>query len=91
MLVAGDLFQTRNPNADAEQAVDEFFKAANEAKLPVAVIAGNHDSPRRLEALAGFMRNHNIHIIGRPGAADAGGVVTIDARGARKVVASSRL
>src|SRR5690606_2543353 len=48
VLVAGDLFDTFNPSADA---VDLFYKAlrklADNGKRPVIAIAGNHDSPDR--------------------------------------------
>src|SRR5690606_7446117 len=72
-LVAGDLYHSRNP--------------ATEARLPVVVIAGNHDSPRRLDAIAGFMRNHRVHIVGRPRRPEEGGVVTVDVGSERMVVA----
>src|SRR5690606_22364381 len=87
VLVAGDLFHTRSPSAEAEEAVYEFFKRATEAGLPVVVVAGNHDSPRRLDAIAGFMRTKGIHIVGRPKGPRDGGVVTLDVGGERMVVA----
>src|SRR5690606_9440929 len=87
VLVAGDLYHSRNPGAEAEAAVFEFFRRATEARLPVVVIAGNHDSPRRLDAIAGFMRNHRVHIVGRPRRPEEGGVVTVDVGSERMVVA----
>lgn len=87
VLVAGDLFHTRNPSAEAEEAVYEFFRRAAEAGLPAVVVAGNHDSPRRLDAIAGFMRTKGIHIVGRPRRPSEGGVVTVDVGGERMVVA----
>jgi len=87
VLVAGDLYHSRNPGAETEAAVFEFFRRATEARLPVVVIAGNHDSPRRLDAIAGFMRNHRVHIVGRPRRPEEGGVVTVDVGSERMVVA----
>src|SRR5690606_17141777 len=87
VLVAGDLFHTRNPSAEAEAAVFNFFKKATEAGLELVVIAGNHDSPRRLDAMAEFMRNHRIHIVGRARHPRQGGVVNLDIKGERMAVA----
>ena len=87
ILAAGDLFDNRNPSAEAEQAVYEFMREANMAGLPLIIIAGNHDSPRRLDALAEFMRNHNIHIIGKPRGVKDGGLITLNIRGEELKVA----
>ena len=45
VLVAGDLYDTRNPGAEAEAAVYEFFKSLGDANIRSVVIAGNHDAP----------------------------------------------
>jgi len=86
VLVAGDIYHTRNPSAEAEEAVFDFFRRAAEASLPVVAVAGNHDSPRRLDAIAGFLRTRDIHVVGRPKPPAAGGVVTLDVGGERLVV-----
>jgi exonuclease SbcD len=48
-LVAGDLFDTFNP----VEAVDLLYKTlkrlTNNGKRPVVAIAGNHDSPDRID------------------------------------------
>ena len=56
ILVAGDLFDTPNPSADAERAVYEFFLRSGQLGIPSVVIAGNHDSPQRLESVAGLLK-----------------------------------
>lgn len=81
VLAAGDLFDTRNPSADAEHAVWSFFRALGDAGIPSVAIAGNHDSPRRLDAVAGVLRLTRAHIVGEPRSAGAGGVVEFDVRG----------
>ena len=68
VLVAGDLFDTFNPSADA---VDLFYKAlkklADNGKRPVIAIAGNHDSPDRIEAPDPLARECGIVFAGYPG------------------------
>ncbi len=87
VLVAGDLFHTRNPSAEAEEAVYEFLRGVTEAGLPLVAVAGNHDSPRRLDAMAGFMRARGVHLVGRPRASQDGGVLSFDLGGHRMQVA----
>jgi exonuclease SbcD len=64
ILVAGDLFDTPNPSADAERAVYEFFLRSGQLGIPSVVIAGNHDSPQRLESVAGLLKIVNVHPLG---------------------------
>ncbi len=67
VLVAGDLFDTFNPPTEA---VDLFYKtlkrlAAN-GQRPVIAIAGNHDSPDRIEAPDPLARECGIIFAGYP-------------------------
>jgi exonuclease SbcD len=52
VLVAGDLFDRQNPSPDAERVVYDALADLRRAAPRVVVVAGNHDSPRRWEALA---------------------------------------
>ncbi len=64
VLVAGDIYDMPNPSAEAENAVYDFFLALGEAKIPSVVIAGNHDSPQRLESVAGLLSKVRVHLLG---------------------------
>jgi DNA repair protein SbcD/Mre11 len=64
VLVAGDLFDSPNPSADAENAVYEFFLRLGEHNIPSVVIAGNHDSPRRLDSVAGLLGGVGATVLG---------------------------
>lgn len=68
VLVAGDIFDTYNPSAEAEQL---FYEALNlmsdNGRRAVVVIAGNHDSPDRLQAANPISQRHGIYLIGYPG------------------------
>ncbi|MDD4757264.1 MAG: exonuclease subunit SbcD, partial [Prolixibacteraceae bacterium] len=67
VLVAGDLFDTFNPPTEA---VDLFYKTLKrltaDGKRPVIAIAGNHDSPDRIEAPDPLARECGIIFAGYP-------------------------
>ncbi|NPC81309.1 exonuclease subunit SbcD, partial [Pyxidicoccus fallax] len=52
LLVAGDIFDTANPSAEAQAAWYHFVARARRRlpRLDVVVIGGNHDSAARLDA-----------------------------------------
>jgi len=67
VIVAGDLFDTFNPPTEA---VDLFYRTlkrlTNNGKRPVIAIAGNHDSPDRIEAPDPLARECGIIFTGYP-------------------------
>ena len=77
ILVAGDLFDTRNPGADAEAAVYEFFVTTGRAGIPSVVIAGNHDSPSRIDASSSLLSLTNTHAFGEVRVAGQGGAFSL--------------
>ena len=87
-LVAGDLFETSAPTAESETIAWQALLGLAEVAQHVVVIAGNHDNPRRLEALRDLARLGNIHIVAEPRRPDDGGVVDLDVRGQRVNVAA---
>lgn len=68
VLVAGDIFDTYNPPAYAEELYCEALeRLAQGRKRAVVVIAGNHDSPERLTAVSPLALRHGVFIAGVPG------------------------
>ncbi|PTN09629.1 exodeoxyribonuclease I subunit D [Mangrovibacterium marinum] len=67
VLVAGDLFDTFNPPTEA---IDLFYKAlkrlSDNGSRPVIAIAGNHDSPDRIESPDPLARECGIIFAGYP-------------------------
>ncbi|MBU0764906.1 MAG: exonuclease subunit SbcD [Bacteroidetes bacterium] len=67
VIVAGDLFDTYNPPAEA---VDMFYKVmkklSDNGKRAVIAISGNHDSPDRIESPDPLARECGIIFIGYP-------------------------
>jgi exonuclease SbcD len=75
-LIAGDLFDTGSPTPGSEEIVwGHLLQLAEVA--PVALIAGNHDNPARIDALAPLLRMGRITALGGPRSAHDGGVVVI--------------
>lgn len=67
IIVAGDLFDTYNPPTES---VELFYKTlkrlSNNGERPVICIAGNHDSPDRIEAPDPLARENGIIFTGFP-------------------------
>lgn len=79
-LVAGDLFDTAAPTAEAEKIVYAALLALAKTAAHVVVIAGNHDNPRRLEAIEPLLELTNIHALPALARPDAGGVLALEGR-----------
>lgn len=63
VLVAGDVFDTYTPSAEAERIFYEGVKQIAEFSA-VLVISGNHDDYVRLTAASSFASEANVYIVG---------------------------
>jgi len=67
VLIAGDLFDTYNPPAEA---TDLFYRSlkrlSKEGSRPIFAISGNHDSPERIQAPDPLARECGIFFSGYP-------------------------
>ncbi len=67
ILMAGDVFDTVNPPAAAEQLFYESAaRLSDGGKRPLFFISGNHDNPDRLSAASPLAGKHGIHLFGLP-------------------------
>lgn len=80
VLVAGDLFETAAPSPESEGIVYRALLDLAQV-APVVVIGGNHDNPRRLQAVAPLLSLGRVTVLGQPAAPHEGGVVRLDAGG----------
>lgn len=80
VLIGGDVFDTQTTAPEAEKLVYDFFARLIPERIACVVIAGNHDNPRRLSALANLLDSLHIFARGEPAGPSAGGVVTIPSR-----------
>lgn len=67
VLVAGDLFDTFNPPVEAVELLYHTLKRlTNDGRRPVIAIAGNHDSPDRIDAPDPLAQACGIYFVGYP-------------------------
>ena len=64
VLVAGDVFDTFTPSAEAEQLFFDCVSALSALGSAVVIIAGNHDDPVRLSASAALAEKCNVYFYG---------------------------
>lgn len=66
LLIAGDVFDSSNPPAAAEEMFYNFLLEATQSVrgLQIVVVSGNHDSAARLDAPARLLKFHNVYIRG---------------------------
>lgn len=80
VLIAGDLYDTSAPSAEAQQLLVRALMALRRTGAEVTAMAGNHDHAPTMEAYRPLMHAAGIHLLGHPKAAGAGGVVSFTAR-----------
>lgn len=67
VLIAGDIYDSPNPPARAEQLFYDTLKRISDGgKRLTVVIAGNHDNPERLVSATPLAMEHGIVMVGTP-------------------------
>lgn len=64
IFVAGDIFDTAVPPAEAEKLFFDTCERLSSSGCPVVVLAGNHDDEVRLCAARSLAVRHNIYLVG---------------------------
>lgn len=85
VIVAGDLFETAAPSAEAEEVVYRALLHLAGHGRRVAVVSGNHDNARRLRAVAPLLQLGSVHVVTQPTPPDLGGVLAFEGRGGEQV------
>ena len=80
VLVAGDVFDSPSPPPEAEKLVYDFLARLLAERIACVVIAGNHDHPRKLGALASLLEGLRIHVRPEVRPPEDGGVVRLASR-----------
>ena len=76
-IVAGDLFDVSSPAPEDERLVYRTLLSLSEI-APVVVVAGNHDSWRRLDAIGPLLELGRIIPVARPLPPDEGGRISFE-------------
>jgi DNA repair protein SbcD/Mre11 len=84
VLIAGDVFDSPAPAPEAEKLVYDFLARLVSEKVACVLIAGNHDHPRKLGALASLLEGLRVHVRSQVRPPDQGGVVTLSSRDGRE-------
>jgi DNA repair protein SbcD/Mre11 len=65
LIIAGDVFDRAVPSPEAVVLLDEFLaETVLQLGIPVLMIAGNHDSGRRLAFASGLLSRAGLHVFG---------------------------
>lgn len=65
VLIAGDIYDTAVPSADAMQVYSDFIEELIfDMKVKVVAIAGNHDSAKRLDVNKTFFKKASYYMVG---------------------------
>ena len=62
VLIAGDVFDSPAPPPEAEKLVYNFLARLVSERIQCVLIAGNHDHPRKLDALQTLLESLGIHV-----------------------------
>ncbi len=66
LLIAGDIFDKRNPDFESQEIILEFLTEINSFGMHTLLIAGNHDSYDFMRIYKNLRRLANIHVFDRP-------------------------
>ncbi|HEX8602372.1 MAG TPA: exonuclease SbcCD subunit D C-terminal domain-containing protein [Pseudoduganella sp.] len=66
LLIAGDVFDNANPSAASQRQLYRFLRQARQASpgLDIMLVAGNHDSPGRIDAPGPLLEELGTRVVG---------------------------
>ena len=62
LVIAGDIYDRQDPGAEAVAVLDRFMNRLKDSQLTVLMIAGNHDSAKKLGYARSFLEDRDIHL-----------------------------
>ncbi|MDW8066593.1 MAG: exonuclease subunit SbcD, partial [Aquificaceae bacterium] len=66
VLIAGDIFDKRNPDYESQNVIMEFLTELNALGVHTLLIAGNHDSYDFMKIYKNLRKLAKIHVFDRP-------------------------
>ena len=64
LVIAGDVFDTTNPNDGSMQLYYQFLTRMLPLQRKIIITGGNHDSASKLNAPRDLLRHLNVHVVG---------------------------
>jgi exonuclease SbcD len=65
LLIVGDVYDKSNPSTEAVTLLNDFLtKAVKRTEAKIILIAGNHDSPDKIEFASEILKDGGLHIYG---------------------------
>lgn len=80
LLLAGDVFDTSTPSAEAERVFYRFLLEIRGTGAAAVVIAGNHDGASRFEAIAPLLEKIGVIVRHSPKPVEEGAVLKVPSR-----------
>ncbi len=80
LIVAGDIWDQRTAAPESDRLVYETLRRCSDHGIQVVMLAGNHDSPKKLEALGHISELIGVYTQPEVRRPNAGGVITIEGR-----------
>lgn len=65
VVLAGDIYDSSVPSAEATDLLDEFVTGLYAAHIPVLMISGNHDSAEKLGFASRILSSGGVHVVTR--------------------------
>lgn len=67
IVISGDVYDRAVPSLDAVELLDNVLCTLTlDVRIPIILIAGNHDSPGRLEFGSRLLESHRLFVYGKP-------------------------
>ncbi len=77
MLVCGDVFDSATPSPESDRLLNDTLRECVGLGIQVVLLAGNHDNPRRLEALGRLSDLLGVFVQSQVLLPEEGGVITL--------------
>ncbi len=77
LMVCGDIFDSATPSPESERLLNDALRECVGLGIQVVLLAGNHDNPRRLEALGRLSDLLGVFVQSQVLLPEEGGVITL--------------
>lgn len=80
VLVCGDVFDHLSPSPEAEELVYDSLLRFERERIPVVLLAGNHDHPHRWRAIEPLLARFAVYVVPEVRRPGEGGIIELSAR-----------